>query len=261
MTVPRRAAVAAVLALGLAACTGGAAAGRATTPATSSDPWQGSLVVLAAASLTDVLTALEERLEREHPGLDVRTGFAASSTLVAQVLGGAPADVLVTASTSGMAQVTDELGGKPVVVAANRLVLAVPDGNPAGVRSLDALGDPSLVVALCSPQVPCGQVGDEVLARAGVVAAPDTLEPDVRAVLTRLRLDEADVGLVYATDVAAARGEVEVVEVPSGLHVRTYYPALALPGARSPRAAAAYVDVLRGPAGREALHDAGFELP
>ena len=258
---PRAAAALTALALGLAACATPAPAQEATSRAAPADAWDGPLVVLAASSLTDVLTTLEERLEAEHPGLDVRTGFAASSTLVAQVLGGAPADVLVTASTSAMTEVTERLGGDPVVVAANRLVLAVPGGNPGGVRTLADLADPSLVVALCAPQVPCGQVGDEMLARAGVVPAPDTLEPDVRAVLTRLRLDEADAGLVYLTDVAAAPGEVEGIEVPADLRVRTEYPALVLPDAPHPEAAAAYVRLLRGPVGREALRAAGFELP
>lgn len=242
----------------LAAC---AAPAPATTPEAGADVWHGRLVVLAASSLTDVLTDLEERLEAEHPGLDVRTGFAASPTLVAQVLGGAPADVLVTASTSGAAEVAERLGGDPVVVALNRLVLAVPAGNPAGVRSLDDLADPGLVVALCAPQVPCGALGEEMLGRAGVVPAPDTLEPDVRAVLTRLRTGEADAGLVYLTDVATAGGDVEGIEVPAAVQARTEYPALVLPDAAQAAAAAAYVELLRGPTGRTLLGEAGFELP
>ncbi|WP_225214341.1 molybdate ABC transporter substrate-binding protein, partial [Cellulomonas avistercoris] len=232
-----------------------------SAPAASSPALEGTLVVLAAASLTDVLTDLATQLEREHPDLRVETAFGASSTLAAQVVAGAPADVLVTASDATMATATDAVGGEPVVVARNRMELAVPAGNPGGVRALADLADPDLTVALCAPEVPCGAVGAQVLAAAGVQAAPDTLERDVRGVLTRLRLDEADAGLVYRTDVVAAAGAVEGIALPDTVQVRTDHPAVVLPDAPHPEAAAAFVALLRGPAGRRAFADAGFELP
>jgi len=219
------------------------------------------LVVLAAASLTDVVADLAERATADHPGLRVETTFGSSATLAAQVLAGAPADVLLTASDDTMLTVTDALGGEPVVVATNHLQLAVPAGNPGGVTSLADLADPDLTVALCAPQVPCGAVAADVLARAGVVAAPDTLERDVRAVLTRLTLDEADAGLVYRTDVRAADGAVEGIEVPQAADVATEHPALVVPGAPHPAAAAAFVTLLTGPDGRRAFAAAGFGPP
>jgi len=225
---------------------------------------EGTLVVLGAASLTDVLTTLATTFEQQHPALSVRTGFAASSAVVAQAVAGAPADVVVTASPATMRTLTDAVGGQPVVVATNRLQIAVPAGNPGDVRSLADLADladPARTIALCAPEVPCGAVGDQVLADAGVTAAPDTLEQDVRAVLTRLRLDEADAGLVYRTDVLAAAGTVEGLDLPPGVDGTTDYPALALPGASDPAAAAAFVALLTGPAGRQVLADAGFDLP
>lgn len=256
---------AAVLALGGCAGPARSAADAPTAPsgtaAAATPALEGTLVVLAAASLTDVVTDLAARLEAQHPALTVETGFAASSALATQVVGGAPADVLVTASPATMATVTDALGGDPVVVASNRLQIAVPAGNPGAVTGLADLADPARTIALCAPEVPCGAVGATVLARAGVVAAPDTLEQDVRAVLTRLRLDEADAGLVYRTDVIAAGGDVEGVDVPDDVQEPTDYPALALPDAPHPAAAAAFVALLTGPTGRGLLADAGFDVP
>ncbi|WP_309134985.1 molybdate ABC transporter substrate-binding protein [Cellulomonas sp.] len=240
----------------------GCAGGGAAVPAGSSSPGPtGTVVVLAAASLTDVLAEVETALEARHPGLDVRTSPAASSTLAAQVVAGAPADVLVTASEATTATVTDALGGEPVVVARNTLEIAVPAGNPGGVTGLDDLADPDLTVALCDPSVPCGAVAAEVLASAGVTAAPDTLEQDVRAVLTKVRLREVDAALVYRTDVLAGGDAVEGVDVPPEHAVATAYPALVLPDAPNPAAARAVVDHLRSPAGVEALRAAGFTTP
>lgn len=233
----------------------------ASTVAPAEETLEGTLVVLAAASLTDVVTDLAAVLEAEHPGLTVQTSFGASSALATQVVSGAPADVIVTASPATMTTVTDALGGDPVVVATNQLQIAVPAGNPGGVTTLADLADPARTVALCAAEVPCGAVGAQVLAKAGVTPAPDTLEQDVRAVLTRLQLDEADAGLVYRTDVIAAGGAVEGIDVPADVQVPTDYPALALPDAPHPRAAAAFVALLQGPVGRQALEDAGFDVP
>lgn len=269
----RVAAALALTGLLLGGCTTGEAAGvpadRSPTGVHGPSPTtfaggvalEGTLVVLAAASLTDVLTTLATTFEQQHPALTVRTSFAASSSVVAQAVAGAPADVVVTASPATMRSLTDAVGGEPVVVASNRLQIAVPAGNPGDVRSLADLGDAARTIALCAPEAPCGAVGGRVLAQAGVTAAPDTLEQDVRAVLTRLRLDEADAGLVYRTDVLAAGGTVEGLDLPADVDGTTDYPALALPGASNPRAAAAFVALLTGPDGRQALADAGFDLP
>ncbi len=233
----------------------------ASTAAPPDETLEGTLVVLAAASLTDVVTDLAGALEAEHPGLTVRTSFGASSALATQVVSGAPADVIVTASPATMTTVTDALGGDPVVVATNQLQIAVPTGNPGGVTTLADLADPARTVALCAAEVPCGAVGAQVLAKAGVTPAPDTLEQDVRAVLTRLQLDEADAGLVYRTDVIAADGAVEGIDVPADVQVPTDYAALVVLDAPHPRAAAAFVALLQGPVGRRALEDAGFDVP
>jgi molybdate transport system substrate-binding protein len=193
----------------------------------------------------------------------VALSFGGSSTLATQVVQGAPADVLVTASEETMAPVVgaDLVAGTPRVVATNVLELAVPRGNPAGVRGLADLADPDLRIALCAPQVPCGAVSRELLDRAGVTAAPDTLEQDVRAVLTKVELGEVDAGLVYATDVRAAGDAVQGIELPEASRVPTAYPVAVLAGAPHPRAAAAFADLLASEQGRAALRDAGFSAP
>ncbi|GIG39746.1 molybdate ABC transporter substrate-binding protein [Cellulomonas phragmiteti] len=253
-------------ALGLVLVT--ALAGCAAAPSPAPHPGgevgaglDGTVVVLAAASLTDVVGEIAGQVERAHPGLTVRTAFGASSTLAAQVAAGAPADVLVTSSAETMGLATDAVGGSPVVVATNGLQLAVPAGNPGGVTSLADLADPGLTVALCAPEVPCGDLAVQVLARAGVTPAPDTYERDVRGVLARLRLDEADAGLVYRTDVVAGADAVEGIELPEAVQVVTEHLALASPTAPRPEAAAVVVAALLGPAGRRVLADAGFGLP
>lgn len=257
---PARALVAPAVVLALVS---GACAGPRATAGTEGGTQRldEALVVLAASSLTDVVDDLAARLEAQHPGLRVETGFGASSGLAAQVVAGAPADVLVTASTETMTTVTDAVGGTPVVVAHNTLELAVPAANPGRVTSLDDLADPDLTVALCAAQVPCGALSAQVLQRAGVTAAPDTFEKDVRAVLTRLRLDEADAGLVYRSDVVAAGEAVVGIALPAGVRATTDHPALVLPDAPHPAAADAFLALLVGPVGRQAFTDAGFEAP
>ncbi|WP_336922496.1 molybdate ABC transporter substrate-binding protein [Aquipuribacter sp. SD81] len=256
-------AVALLTACGAAADPAGPAAG-AQDPARDT-PRDTTLVVLAAASLSDVLPDVGRTFEEQHPGTTVTFSFAGSSGLVQQVLAGAPADVLVTASAQTMARAVDAgaVAGEPVVVATNHLVLAVPAGNPAGVDGLADLAADDLLVALCAEQVPCGAAAERVLDAAGVTAAPDTLEQDVRAVLSRLRLGEVDAGLVYATDVAAADGAVESLPLPADLQdaAATDYPAAVLAGAAEPAAAGELVDLLASATGAAALRRAGFEVP
>ena len=179
MTPRRRAAlVALALTLPLTAC-----GPDAPVPASGGAP-AGTVTVLAAASLTEAFTTLGEQFEAAHPGTTVTFSFGSSATLAAQAVQGAPADVLAAASTATMATVTDAgAAADPVDVATNTLEIAVPPGNPGGVRGLADLADPDLRVALCAPQVPCGAGAEQVLRAAGVTAAPDTLESDVKAVL------------------------------------------------------------------------------
>lgn len=259
---PRRvlAGLAAAAGLALAAC------GQPTTPSDPGGraaPPERTVTVLAASSLADVLPRILADVQASHPGWEVRTSFAGSSTLAAQVLAGAPADVLATASTTAMEPVEDAgaTDGPARPFARNRLQLAVPAGNPGGVRGLDDLARPELTVALCAERVPCGAAARDLLASAGVRAAPDTLEDDVRAVLTKLELGEVDAGLVYRTDVRSAAGRVEGLDVPGAAAASTTYAVAVLADAADPEAARAVVEAVLSDAGQARLAAAGFDAP
>jgi len=223
------------------------------------------LTVFAAASLTDAFEEIAADFEAERAGVDVVLSFGASSSLREQILAGAPADVFASAAPGPMDElVSAGLVEDPRTFARNRLVIAVPPGNPGGVSSIDDLADPALLLGLCALEVPCGALAERVLADAGVAAKPDTEEADVRALLTKVVEGELDAGLVYVTDVTAAGRAVEAVDVPSDL--RTEYPIAVVRGedeADDERAELAqdFVDLVRGPQGRAVLDDAGFESP
>ena len=223
----------------------------------------GTLTVFAAASLTDVFTELGERLEADHPDLDVRFNFAGSSQLAAQIGQGAPADVFASAAEPQMAVVTDAglADGDPVVFTENVLEIAVPEGNPADVGGLAYFGRAELTLAVCAPEVPCGAAADDVFAAAGISAQPDTLEEDVRAALTKVQLGEVDAALVYATDVLAAGDRVEGIAFPEAEQAVNRYPICALAAAPNPEAARAFLELVTSDAGQRALTDAGFRAP
>ncbi|MDT0442551.1 molybdate ABC transporter substrate-binding protein [Streptomyces johnsoniae] len=219
-----------------------------------------SLRVLAAASLTDVFEAAGSAYEEEHPDIDVEFSFAGSQELAAQVEQGIPADVLVTADTATMESVADHTG-ESTVIARNALTIVTPPDDPGGVEGLADLADPGLRLVLAAPEVPAGRYGRQVLDAAGVDAAPDSQEPNVRAVLSKVRLGEADAGLVYVTDAAAAGAAVRTVPVPAGRNAVAAYPAAPLAGSEQPGAAADFVDWLGAAEARGILADAGFLAP
>lgn len=222
----------------------------------------GTVTVLGASSLTEAFTALAHRFEAAHPGVRVRTSFAASSELAAQVRQGAPADVFASADTVNMAEVRDahDTVGTPRVFARNRLEIAVEPGNPRHVRSLADLARPGTVVVLCASQVPCGRLADEALARAGVALTPASREADVKATLTKVALGEADAGIVYVTDVRA-NDQVAGVPIPSAVNPTTDDPIAVLRQAPNATGARSFVDFVLGAAGRRVLASFGFLAP
>lgn len=237
--------------------TGAAPAGR---PGAALD---GELLVSAAASLTDAFRELASAFEAAHPGVEVTLNLASSSSLRAQILEGAPADVFASASAWHVERLVEggEVAGEPRVFARNRLRIAVPPGNPGGVGGLADFAREELLLGLCAASAPCGDFARRALAEAGVTPAIDTEEPDVRALLTKVELGELDAGIVYVTDVLAAGDAVEGVEIPEGRDVAGDYPIAVLAGAPNPEAARAFVDFVLSPEGRAALARHGFEAP
>lgn len=239
------AAALAALALVATACGGSAGGGRD----------EQRLTVLAAASLTEPFTELAGRFEAEHPGLDVVTSFDSSATIATQVDAGAPADVVATADPRTMDLMRGALDGEPVVFAHNVLALVVPPDNPAGIEDVADLQRADFVV--CAPAVPCGALATGLLEDAGVTARPRSLEVDVKAVLTKVLLGEADAGLVYASDVVAAGDKVRGVPLGDG-GPGTEYPAAVVADSANPELAREFVDLLVSAEGQQVLADAGF---
>jgi molybdate transport system substrate-binding protein len=223
----------------------------------------GTLTVLAAASLTETFDQLKEQFTEEHPGVTVETSYGASSTLARQIVEGAPADVFASASRATMKSVTDAglADGEPAVFVRNTLQIAVPPDNPAQIATLADLARPAVKVALCEPQVPCGSAAQTALTAASVAVTPVTLEQDVKAVLTKVRLGEVDAGLVYRTDVISAGSEVTGIEFPEAQQAINDYPIAVLNEAPNPEAAAAFVELVRSAEGLAVLTKAGFAEP
>lgn len=235
----------------------------ATLVACGGDDERESITVFAAASLTDAFGEIETAFEQLDPLVDVHLNLAGSSSLREQILAGAPADVLATADEATMSVVADagEVGSGPVVFATNRLVVAVPAANDAGVRSVEDLADESLLIGLCATGVPCGDFARAALDAGGIAVAPDTNEPDVRALLTKIRAGELDAGIVYATDVRPDDARVLGIEIPSAWNVEARYPIGVLSASDQRATARAFVDYVLSPAGQAILRAHGFGSP
>lgn len=244
----------------LAGCGGGS---PDATPGGTQDGLSGDLTVFAAASLTDTFTELGDAFTTEHPEVSLTFNFGGSSGLAEQIGSGAPADVFASASPATMATVVDAGGadGEPTTFTSNTLQIVVPAGNPAGVTGLADFANSDLTIALCAAEVPCGAASEQVLTAAGITPAPDTLEQDVRAVLTKVELGEVDAALVYRTDVIAAGDAVEGIDVPGSADAVNEYPIAVLAEAPNPAAARAFVELVLSDEGQRVLRDAGFGAP
>ncbi|MEU9106931.1 molybdate ABC transporter substrate-binding protein [Streptomyces xanthophaeus] len=264
----RRAAAAAALTtallLPLTACGGKAdekPAADASASASNSAPAEAkaaNLTVLAASSLTDVFKTAGAAYEKAHPGTKITFSFAGSQELAAQVKQGAPADALVTADTKTMDGLKAETGD-PKVIAKNRLVIATAKGNPFKIDELKDLADTKIKVVLAAPEVPVGRYSKEILDKQGVTVKPVSEEPNVRAVLSKVELGEADAGLVYKTDSAKSGDKVVPVEIPDEQNAVASYPAATLKQSKNADAAAAFVAWLSNPEAQKILQDAGFQ--
>ncbi len=228
-----------------------------TASACSSDTATATITVGAAASLTDVLTEIGADFTRDT-GIDISFSFAASSAIAEQIRGGAPIDAFASAGTTSMTPlITEQLVTDVTDFATNTLAIAVPAGNPGAVTGPGDLGRVSLVI--CQEQAPCGVAAAALFERAGLTVSPVSLEPDVRSVLGKVIADEADAGIVYATDVIDRDG-IESVPIPADVNVATTYQAAVVADSDQAEAAARFVAYLRGSQAQEALRAAGFAV-
>ncbi|BCB77054.1 molybdate ABC transporter substrate-binding protein [Phytohabitans flavus] len=239
----------------------GTGAGTATSAAVASV--SGTVTVFAAASLTESFTQIGKDFEAANPEATVKFNFAGSSQLATQINEGAPADVFAAASAATMKTVTDADGadGTPVTFVKNQLVIAVPNGNPNGVKGLADLTKPGAKVALCAEQVPCGAAAKKALDTAGVKLTPVTLEQDVKAALSKVKLGEVDAALVYRTDVNAASSDVDGVEFPESAGAINDYPIAVLKESPNKAGAQAFVTFVQSEKAKAVLTAAGFQAP
>lgn len=241
-------------------CPPDAARNAAPTTAAGADPPTGPIRVLAAASLTEAFGDLAEHFETAHPGVQVQTSFGASSDLVAQLLQGAPADVLATADPTTMGTAVD--AGEvtdPVTFACNTMTILTARGNPAGIRTLADLARPQVRFTLCAEAVPCGRSARRILDLAGVDAEPVGSEANVKAVVAKVASGEVDAGIVYRTDVEAVADRTDTVPIPRAVDPPTAYPIAVTRHADRPATAAAFVAFVVSDTGRGILADHGFE--
>jgi molybdate transport system substrate-binding protein len=229
-----------------------------------------ALIVFAAASLTDAFVELGQRFEADRPGLTVTFNFAGSQALRTQLEQGAVADVFASADLVEMDRlVTAGLAAAaaPRVFLTNRLLVVLPASNPAGIQTLEDLSRTGIKLVLAAEEVPAGRYARQVLENlnalygAGymeaVVANVVSNEDNIRQVLTKVQLGEADAGMVYASDAAAAP-DLTTLPIPDEYSVIARYPIAPLASAPEPELAAAFVDYVLSAEGQAVLQKWGF---
>ncbi|ABX05539.1 MAG TPA: molybdate ABC transporter substrate-binding protein [Herpetosiphon sp.] len=268
-----------VLSLSLLAC-GAATTSVPTTPAaptTSTNPTptlSGEINVFAAASLTGAFTEIGNTFQTSHPNTKINFNFAGSDQLATQITQGAPADVFASANSTQMQVAVDAGmidGSMLQPFARNRLIVVYPQSNPAQIQSLQDLAKPKLKLVLASASVPVGNYALDFLAKAsalpefGTSYSPTVLlnvvsyENNVKAVLSKVSLGEADAGIVYSTDAASiSDSSIGTLAIPDQLNTIATYPIAITQNSANSQLAQAFVDFVLTPAGQQILARYGF---
>jgi molybdate transport system substrate-binding protein len=265
-----------LLALLISACAPQAtptAAPAATAVPDTAVPQAKTLTVLAAASLTESFMAMGKLFESQNPGVTVSFNFAGSQQLAQQLDQGAPADVFASASPKYMAA---EVTSKRVNQAdaqnfvKNVLVVIFPTANPAGLKTLQDLAKPGLKLVLEDKSVPAGQYSLDFMDKAvkdpsfdptfkdTVLKNVVSYETDVKAVVSKVSLGEADAGIVYITDYNAAADKLGKLDIPDSLNTIATYPIAPIADSKNPDLAKAFVALVLSPDGQAIMAKAGF---
>ena len=244
--------------------------------ATPQPPGQAAstLRVFAAASLSDAFQEIGAEFHKQNPGVPVEFNFAGSQQLAQQIVQGAPADVFASANNKQMdilIQQGEVTSGQEKVFAQNRLVVIFPKDNPANINRLKDLAKPGIKVLLAAKEVPAGQYALDFLAKAsqtpgfGQAYQQDVLknvvsyEENVRGIFSKIKLGEADAGIVYSSDTHSPGGEsVGSLAIPDSLNSLASYPIAPLAKSRSQDQAAAFIGYVLSPAGQAILQKYGF---
>jgi molybdate transport system substrate-binding protein len=226
------------------------------------------LTVFAAASLREAFEEVARLFEAATPGAKVRLNLAGSQELRAQIEQGARADVFASADVKHAAALAGAgLVDDPTVFARNEPVVVVPRDNPAGVRTFGDLPNARRIV-VGAPEVPIGAYTLQILGRAQGPLGADfearvlgrvvSRELNVRQVLAKVTLGEADAGIVYRTDARTAKEKVAEIPIPPAINVAAEYPVAIVKSTKQPLLAAAFVALLLAPRGQARLATAGF---
>ena len=226
----------------------------------SSDDTTTSLRIAATSSLTEVFNDIGEQFMLANPDITIAFNFASSSDLALQISQGLPADVFASADVKNMAKVTDAdlLHGQPIAFATNSLEIVVEKGNPLNIDSLAQIATPGLLFVTCPIEVPIGGYTAEVLRNAGVTVTPASLEENVKGILTKVSLGEADAGIVYRTDILAAGNSVTGVPIADNVNVTTKYLIGALRDSQNQDASQRFIIFLSSEQGQNIFSQFGF---
>lgn len=221
-----------------------------------------SVVVSAAASLTEALTACQDKTD----GLDPKLSFAGSDKLAAQIRQGVKPDVYLAANTKLPSELHKEgLLAEPIEFASNELVLAVPADSE--IKSIDDLTKSATTIVLGTEEVPFGSYTRKVLARLpdeqrkALLDNVRSEEPDVKSAVGKLLQGAADASFTYNTDVTATAGKLKAIKLPEELQPVVAYGAGVVDGAPDPQAAQSYLDSVTDGACEKSLEEAGFGPP
>ena len=212
------------------------------------------ITVYAAASLTNVFPAIDSQ---------EKYSFGGSNTLAAQITQGAPADVFASANMTLPTQLFQKgLCSKPIVFTRNRLVIVVPKANSAGIHDIYDLTKPGVKIDIAAKGVPVGNYTLQILKNMNLTAAVlknvVSQETDVREVLAKVALGEADAGFVYSTDAKTVPGKVTVIKVPAWAQPKVQYGICVVSKSADKADAKAFVKRVLSKSGQKKLHNYGF---
>lgn len=233
-----------------------------------------NLTIFAAASLTDAFNEIGQNFSAEHPGITFSFNFAGSQQLTQQLGQGAPADVFASANKTQMGKVIETgrvISGTEHTFVRNRLVVIYPQDNPGGLAQLQDLAKPGLKLIFAAKEVPVGQYSLDFLNKAitdtafsptymdEVLKNVVSYEDNVKSVLAKVALGEADAGIVYTSDISGEGADkVGRLDIPDNLNVIASYPIAVINDSAYTAQAQAFMDYVLSPAGQQILVKYGF---
>jgi len=245
-------------------------AGCASAVASPSAPETRTLNVFAAASLTDAFTEIGKSFEAANPGVDVTFNFAGSQALRTQIEEGAPADIFASANKTEIDRLLAEAfvaQGTPQVFVSNKLVVILPPNNHPAITKLEELANPGIKLVLAAEEVPVGKYARQALEQMNsqygtdfgkkVLANVVSNEDNVKQVVAKVQLGEADAGIVYTSDAVAAP-ELKALEIPAESNVIAQYPIAVLTKSANAELAEAFITYVLSPESDAILQEWGF---